>query len=319
MKEPSFSVVIPLYNKGPHIGRAVRSVLGQTFQDFELIIVDDASTDESLREVRKFVDPRIRLLHRPVPGPGGYAARNLGIRNARASWVSFLDADDTWETCYLECMRDLHETFPTASILCCGWVTVDHVGRVQTNPYLQKFMNKGRHEIDLPLFLESSICSHPPMWTSVVTMRRALLERIGGFPEGRCKRGGDIDTWLRAMLCEVTSAWDPVVGATYYRDAVNRVTQNNPHDLKDNCIRHTVRERLRVEREPGIRRRLKKFSNHYQMFGIKQLVKDGRLRRTDASTLYFEAAPLKSLLLTMLSLLPDKAQQKAARWYAKAG
>ena len=92
----SVSVVIPLYNKGPHIARSINSVRSQTFQDFELIIVNDASTDNSLGEVARFKDPRINLYHREKPGPGDYAARNLGIEKAKAEWIAFLDADDEW-------------------------------------------------------------------------------------------------------------------------------------------------------------------------------------------------------------------------------
>jgi len=79
---PFFSVVIPIYNKGPHIHRSISSVINQTFQNFELILVNDASTDNSLEEIQKFTDEHIRLFQRTQPGPGGYAARNLGIEKA---------------------------------------------------------------------------------------------------------------------------------------------------------------------------------------------------------------------------------------------
>lgn len=81
--KPLFSVVIPVYNKKPHVQRSIISVLNQSFSDFELIIIDDAPTDGSLDEIKKFPDPRIRLLHRDKPGPGGYAARNLGVKVAQ--------------------------------------------------------------------------------------------------------------------------------------------------------------------------------------------------------------------------------------------
>lgn len=71
---PFFSIIIPVYNKGPHIQRSISSVLNQTFQNFELILINDASTDNSLEEMQKFTDPRIRILYRSEPGSGGYAA-----------------------------------------------------------------------------------------------------------------------------------------------------------------------------------------------------------------------------------------------------
>jgi glycosyltransferase involved in cell wall biosynthesis len=99
---PIFSVIVPVYNKGPYISRSINSILNQTFQSFELIIVCDPSTDNSLDEIEKFTDPRISVYHRNEPGPGGYAARNLGIANAKGEWVAFLDADDEYYSDNLE-------------------------------------------------------------------------------------------------------------------------------------------------------------------------------------------------------------------------
>src|SRR5690554_4317093 len=93
---PFFSVVIPVFNKEPHVARAINSVLEQTFNNFELIVVCDPSSDNSNFEVEKFEDPRIRIFYRDNPGPGGYAARNLGVEVAKAEWIAFLDADDEW-------------------------------------------------------------------------------------------------------------------------------------------------------------------------------------------------------------------------------
>jgi len=95
-QKPFFSIVIPVHNKAPYLGRSIGSVINQNFTDFELILIDDASADRSLVEMQKFADPRIRILHRDAPGAGGYAARNLGVMEAKAEWVAFLDADDEW-------------------------------------------------------------------------------------------------------------------------------------------------------------------------------------------------------------------------------
>ena len=92
-KMPLFSIIIPLYNKEHTITNSIGSVLDQSFQDFEIIIVDDGSTDSSADKVRAFADPRIKLFSQQNAGPS--AARNHGIREATGEWVVFLDADDT--------------------------------------------------------------------------------------------------------------------------------------------------------------------------------------------------------------------------------
>ena len=87
-----FSVIIPLYNKEAFIASAINSVLSQSFQDFEIIVVDDGSTDHSLERVNEIRDARLRVISTPNQGPA--AARNLGISHIRGNWIIFLDADD---------------------------------------------------------------------------------------------------------------------------------------------------------------------------------------------------------------------------------
>ncbi len=95
-----YSVIIPLYNKENCIAATIRSVLNQTFRDFEIIVVDDSSTDQSAFLVKQFNDPRIHLIHQKNQGVS--AARNTGIRAATQKWIAFLDADDLWEKNHLE-------------------------------------------------------------------------------------------------------------------------------------------------------------------------------------------------------------------------
>lgn len=95
-----FSVVIPLYNKEKSISNTLQSVLNQTFSNFEVIIVNDGSTDGSIEKVNVFSDPRIRIFHQPNRGVS--AARNKGIKEAKFDWIAFLDADDFWEKNNLE-------------------------------------------------------------------------------------------------------------------------------------------------------------------------------------------------------------------------
>jgi glycosyltransferase involved in cell wall biosynthesis len=101
---PYFSIVVPMYNRGRLIGRAMASCLGQTFGDFEVVVVDDGSTDDSVAVVQRCPDPRIRLLQSPR-NCGVCPARNRGVAAATGEWIVFLDSDDELAPDGLEIMR----------------------------------------------------------------------------------------------------------------------------------------------------------------------------------------------------------------------
>ena len=104
---------MPLYNKARSVAATIESVRAQSFADFELIVVNDGSTDESRQRVIEFEDERIRLIDQRNGGVS--AARNAGIALAAAPYVAFLDADDTWHPEYLERLHALTRVFPDAS------------------------------------------------------------------------------------------------------------------------------------------------------------------------------------------------------------
>src|SRR5216684_3247446 len=107
---PQFSIVIPLYNKHSYIRRAVNSVLAQSFRDFELIVVDDGSSESSHEMLADITDPRMRLIRQD--NAGGGAARNRGIEEARAHWIAFLDADDMWLPGHIDELAALIRSHP---------------------------------------------------------------------------------------------------------------------------------------------------------------------------------------------------------------
>ncbi|ULC58996.1 glycosyltransferase [Flaviramulus sp. BrNp1-15] len=100
-----FSIVIPLYNKEKYVEATIKSVLNQTFKDFELLIINDGSTDNSLKLIKKFKDDRINIFSQKNSGLS--ATRNIGIKKARANYIAFIDADDLWFEDYLETMHNL--------------------------------------------------------------------------------------------------------------------------------------------------------------------------------------------------------------------
>jgi glycosyltransferase involved in cell wall biosynthesis len=219
------SVVIPLYNKVRHIARAVESVRRQTWQDFELIVVDDGSTDRSGEVVRKMADSRIRLVVQP--NAGECAARNRGIQEAGSELVAFLDADDEWLPCFLETVMDLGRGHPDAGIYATAYCLCE-----ATNTFRPAFL----HCVAAPDggLLEDyfrAAIGQSPVWSSACMIPKSVLQEVGGFPVG-IRRGGDLATWAQIAL-RYHIAWSPVSGAIYHLSADNRAcqTQAVPDDL----------------------------------------------------------------------------------------
>lgn len=185
---PLVSVVMPCFNAGPFVAEAVGSVLGQTHERVELVVVDDGSTDGSpvlLANLACQHPGRVRLLGTERVGP--YRARNVGLKHVQGSFVAFLDADDWWLP---EAIQKLLHAIQAhdADVTYCGWQNVG-LG-VASNPYVPP-----AYELDDPVahFLRS--CPWP---IHAALVRREIVERLGGFSERRFT-SMDYDFWLRAL------------------------------------------------------------------------------------------------------------------------
>jgi len=192
---PAISVVMPLYNKEGEVSRAVRSVLAQTVSDFELIVVNDGSTDGGADMVRAFADKRVRLIEQSNSGVS--AARNRGIAEARADLIAFLDADDEWTEDYLETIMGLLGKFPDASVFATGYAFK------QAGGYERRAVIRGLPEDFSEGILENyfAIAAHsdPPLCASTVAVRKDAIKGIGGFPAG-VTSGEDLLTWARLAI-----------------------------------------------------------------------------------------------------------------------
>jgi hypothetical protein len=224
---PSFSVIMPLYNKAPHVEAAVRSALNQNWPAAEVVLIDDGSTDGSLEIVNAIDDDRLRVLQRSPPGPGGYAARNLGIRSAKGDWIAFLDADDLWTASHLE-------DFAAAILACpspvgCAFSRFDIVSQAGRRPYPHSDLLKSGGALALceivSAWLETGRC---PIWTGACAFRKDLLTEAALFPEIGVRRGGDKDMWLRA-LARSDAVFVDRSSAQFHHDTVNRVTHSVDH------------------------------------------------------------------------------------------
>lgn len=216
-------MVIPLFNKGPHIAQTLRSVLGQTAPPAEIIVVDDASTDDGLAVTQGFEDPRIRILRRDRPGPGGYAARNLAIRQARTEWIAFLDADDEWRPEHLQRLGEALGGYDAG----CVFTSYTYVeGETRRPAPVSRAMGEAEgRPAGLSTFLQGWIETGCPIWTGAAAFRRQVLLDAGLFPDGRTRRGGDKDLWLRAVNLTPAVFVDART-AEFNMSSVNKVTQS---------------------------------------------------------------------------------------------
>jgi len=189
-----FSIVIPLYNKEPYIQRALDSVLVQTVQDFEIVIVDDGSTDGGADLARRYTDSRIRLIQQTNAGVS--AARNRGVAEAKADLVAFLDADDEWDNNFLEQISFLIDTYPAAGLFAASYRMFSGID-TQYPKIKNLSIPIGGHGI-LEKYL-AIMLGHAPFFSSSVVCSKEILQKIGGFPVG-ITHGEDLDTWLRIYL-----------------------------------------------------------------------------------------------------------------------
>ena len=212
----SCSVVIPLYNKASYISRAISSVLVQTIQDFEIIVVDDGSTDNGAEVVTRFSDKRIRLIQQRNKGVSG--ARNVGIKKSSGQLIAFLDADDEWDPHFLENIFKLRVQHPNAGLYATAYKITDTQGK-EVIPTFKEIATPPWEGI-IKSYFRSAAMGAPPVTASSCCIPKHILNEVGGFTEGK-RMGEDLDLWGRiAIRYPVAFTW--TVGAVYHHDAENR-------------------------------------------------------------------------------------------------
>ncbi len=205
-----FSVVIPLYNKEHYIVDTINSVLNQTFQDYEIIIVDDGSKDNSYKVAKKVRSKKINLLHQENQGVA--VARNKGIENARGDYIAFLDADDRWYPNYLQVINELINIFPASDLFVSSYRIVLGNDRYNYSAHLSD------EPISLPSYWETFKNAYDTVWTSATVVRKEAIVNAGMFTPGE-KIGQDLDLWARVARNNPVVAYSPEVCVDYYRDA----------------------------------------------------------------------------------------------------
>lgn len=304
---PKFSVVIPVYNKDEHVGRCIQSVLDQSFSSFEIILIDDCSTDNSLAEIQKFHDPRIVLRSRDRSGPGPGPARNLGIGAAKSEWCAFLDADDTWEPNFLQTVDQVATTVPDdVGFLFSGFHIVRPGGHRFADKYTEKFGSDSISILDFPTYVEAWLNVHnSPNRTSATVIKTSVLREVGGFPEDeRGERGGDKDTWLR-VIARTRAAYVPFLGMNYYSNSINMVTKNVTLERRP-CIYQTIDRLVSGKALKPYSGMLRALYNNEVMGYVRESLRLGKKPRGLYRGFYVRKNPLKYIALLTLRLLPER-------------
>jgi glycosyltransferase involved in cell wall biosynthesis len=188
VSEPAVSIILPTYNGLPYLREAVESVRAQTFTNWELIVIDDGSTDDSVAWLTSISDARLRIL------PSEHIAhrarlRNRGVAAARAAWIAFIDSDDRWKPHKLERQLAYHAARTDLLWSYTGRAIIDANGNIFHHPQHQPWRP---HSGDVlrPLLAFDAKIALPS-----VLVRRSLLERVGGFADQRW--GEDFELWIR--------------------------------------------------------------------------------------------------------------------------
>lgn len=192
-----FSVIIPLYNKAPYTAKAVKSVLSQTFTDFELIVVDDGSEDGSADVALASMDGWVNCRLVRQKNAGVSVARNRGVAVSKGEYVCFLDADDWWAPTFLEEMAKLIEAYPDAGIYGVNYTIVNQT-KLKTR-VAQVGVDEGFESGYINYCQVYARTMYMPLTSISVAIPRATFEQAKGFPDG-IKLGEDFLLWLRIAL-----------------------------------------------------------------------------------------------------------------------
>lgn len=217
---PFFSVIIPLYNKENFVQDAIKSILNQTFTDFELLIINDCSTDKSVEIASEFLSEKVKIIHHEK-NRGLAATRNTGIKKASSNYVTYLDADDVWKPHFLEKIFDLIQNFPEARIfgtnyqeIWKGTLKTPLNGSESLEENYKGYINFFKLNIKQGIYCHGSVCFH-----------KEVFEKIGYYNES-IQFSEDLDFNIRANY-HFKLAYDKTPQMIYFMLTENQITQSS--------------------------------------------------------------------------------------------
>jgi glycosyltransferase involved in cell wall biosynthesis len=211
---PFFSVIIPLYNKENFIVNTLQSVLQQSFTDFEVIVVNDGSTDGSAEKIQQFNDPRIRYFIKENEGVS--AARNHGITVALSDYITFIDADDYWYPDFLQQMSRNISRFPEHKIFAAA-IEIE----TSKNIIPAQYSIEKTGECEIVNYFDAS-SKTTAICTSCAVFHRSIFEEIGNF-DTKIKSGQDTDLWIRmGLVHSVVFCWKILARYIFDSDSLSK-------------------------------------------------------------------------------------------------
>lgn len=258
MEKIYFSIIMPNYNKANYIATSINSVLNQTYPFFELIIVDDGSTDDSLSVLESFSDKRIKLIR--INNSGAAAARNTGIESANYGLIAFIDSDDIWLPHFLGKMVSLIKRFPEAGAYSCAFLRETFDG---DNPKKYKGVNcSDSQDYIIENYFESVLDVTEAMTASTTVVKKCVFDQCGMFPVG-VKNWEDFDMWIRIALyfevCYTTCI------CAVYNDVPNSASRNKTNlyaPVFENYKMHIKKSGIKGKKKKAFRLLVAKKEGH---------------------------------------------------------
>lgn len=226
--KPVISVIMPVYNRAEFVTDAIASVLAQSYPDFELIVIDDGSTDGTAAAVKAVDDDRIRPITLPE-NSGPSAARNAGLAAAQGEIIAYLDSDNAWDDRYLAAVVGAFKTLPDADAVYSGIMLYRHT---DSSPFAVRYGHYHRALLENNNYIDMNIFSH----------RRRLMDRISGF-DRTLKRYEDHDFILRAAEAGTVYSVPVLLCRYYYEKADNTITADPRYESHLNIIREHLHVR----------------------------------------------------------------------------
>jgi len=276
-----FSVVIPLYNKETFIKRAIDSVLSQSFKEFELIVIDDGSTDSGADIARSIEDPRLRVAEQENMGVS--ATRNRGIMEAENDLLCFLDADDTWHCDFLAEITELISAYSDAGVFSTNYDIYTSDER-RVNSGIRCSIKKGQRGV-LENYFKSFAYGATPLNSINSCFRRKVFNSLGTFPLG-IEQHEDMCMWITIALSDFKIVFSNNVYA---------------YNRRDSQQKHQRAMRGRNERN----------------LPYEKLLKDAALRSSDKDTKYILATLTKLYYMRAVNAMYCKDIGIARYWASK--